>query len=307
MGSHAPPAEPPPGTCPPKPDVKHRSAKCQIAFINDTLAECPRCNAGVFGWATWLLVNGAGLDRPTPTRLAEARTDGSTVCHYTTGTTQRELPSDGCVAMTTSDQASSELFRRCDSGVAVAALNRPERMNTRGGELAGAFDQSVDCAEADPDVRVVVLAGSPVTQLRRPIIAAINAACAGTGLAQVLICDVRFAAASTKFTTASARRGLMAEYGLSWILPRVIGWNSALALLLSGRTFHAEEAVETRIGHEGRCARRADAAGAGLCRGHHRQLCERRRGGAPARIDGRPDFIEGITAFLRKRSPNFHL
>ena len=85
-----------------------------------------------------------------------------------------------------------------------------------------------------------------MTGLRKPIIAAINGACAGIGLTQALMCDIRFAAAGAKFTTAFARRGLIAEYGISWILPRVVGWGAALDLLLSGRTFYAEEAAGAR-------------------------------------------------------------
>src|SRR5258707_14581726 len=76
------------------------------------------------------------------------------------------------------------------------------------------------------------------------VIEAINVACAGIGLTQALICDVRFAAAGAKFTTAFSRRGLIAEYGISSILPRVVGWGAALDLLLSGRTFYADEAAE---------------------------------------------------------------
>ena len=54
-----------------------------------------------------------------------------------------------------------------------------------------------------------------VTTLRKPVIAAINGACAGIGLTQALMCDVRFAAEGAKFTTSFARRGLIAEYGIS--------------------------------------------------------------------------------------------
>ena len=82
-----------------------------------------------------------------------------------------------------------------------------------------------------------------VATLRKPVIAAINGACAGIGLTQALMCDVRFAAEGAKFTTSFARRGLIAEYGISWILPRVVGWGVALDLLLSGRVFYADEAA----------------------------------------------------------------
>src|ERR1700726_3359416 len=78
--------------------------------------------------------------------------------------------------------------------------------------------------------------------IEKPIIAAINGPCAGIGLVQALMCDLRFAAADAKFTTAFARRGLVAEHGISWILPRLVGPARALDLLLSGRVVLAEEA-----------------------------------------------------------------
>src|SRR5690606_16539182 len=80
---------------------------------------------------------------------------------------------------------------------------------------------------------------SPTTPLgvRKPLIAAVNGACAGIGLVVALMCDVRFASRSAKFTTAFARRGLAAEYGIAYLLPRLIGPERALDLLLSGRVF----------------------------------------------------------------------
>jgi len=83
--------------------------------------------------------------------------------------------------------------------------------------------------------------------MRKPVIAAINGACAGMGLTMALVCDVRFAAEGAKFATSFARRGLVAEYGISWILPRVVGWGTALDLLLSGRVFYADEAAEVGL------------------------------------------------------------
>src|SRR5206468_12693076 len=71
----------------------------------------------------------------------------------------------------------------------------------------------------------------------KPMIAAINGACAGIGLVQALICDVRFAARGARLTTAFTRRGLAGEYHLPYVLPRVVGLENALDLLLSGRTF----------------------------------------------------------------------
>jgi enoyl-CoA hydratase/carnithine racemase len=79
--------------------------------------------------------------------------------------------------------------------------------------------------------------------LRLPVIAAINGACAGVALSLACFCDVRFAAADAKLTTATPRLGLPAEYGLSWVLPRLIGVTRAADLLLSGRIVLAEEAA----------------------------------------------------------------
>ena len=77
--------------------------------------------------------------------------------------------------------------------------------------------------------------------MRLPLIAAVNGACAGIGLALSLFCDLRFACADARMTTAAARLGLPAEYGLSWILPRLIGVTRANDLLLSGRVFTGDE------------------------------------------------------------------
>lgn len=77
----------------------------------------------------------------------------------------------------------------------------------------------------------------------KPVLAAINGAVAGVGLAITLYCDVRYMAAGAKLSTAFARRGLIAEHGTAWMLPRLIGPMNALDLLLSGRTVLAEEAA----------------------------------------------------------------
>src|SRR5206468_10860904 len=83
----------------------------------------------------------------------------------------------------------------------------------------------------------------------KPLIAAINGPCAGLGLVHALMCDLRFAAAEAKITTAFSRRGLIAEHGISWILPRVVGPSRALDLLFSSRIVLAEEAAELGLVH----------------------------------------------------------
>jgi len=83
---------------------------------------------------------------------------------------------------------------------------------------------------------------SYILAISKPIIAAINGAVAGIGLVLSLYCDIRYMAAGAKLTTAFARRGLIAEHGISWMLPRLIGPMNALDLLLSARVLEAEEA-----------------------------------------------------------------
>src|SRR5216683_5977249 len=80
----------------------------------------------------------------------------------------------------------------------------------------------------------------------KPIIAMLNGATAGIGLVHALYCDLRFAADDTVFTTAFSRRGLIAEHGISWMLPRIVGHANALDLLMSARRVYSDEAL--RIG-----------------------------------------------------------
>jgi len=76
-----------------------------------------------------------------------------------------------------------------------------------------------------------------------PVIAAVNGPAAGVGLVLACYCDLRFAAAGAKLTTSAPRLGLPAEYGLSWVLPRLVGLGHAADLLLSSRVVLAEEAA----------------------------------------------------------------
>ncbi|HJR26515.1 MAG TPA: enoyl-CoA hydratase-related protein [Acidimicrobiales bacterium] len=80
--------------------------------------------------------------------------------------------------------------------------------------------------------------------LRLPVIAAINGPAAGVGLVLACYADLRFAAAGAKLTAVHGRLGLPAEYGLSWVLPRLIGLTRAADLLLSSRVVRTEEAAE---------------------------------------------------------------
>lgn len=182
----------------------------------------------------------------------------------------------GSAERPTSPGGGTVLYEVLD-GVALVTLNRPERLNAWNGALGAGYFSALDRAEADPQVRVIVVTGAgrgfcagadmdvlqgigggesnadsaaegrPHTYaltLSKPVIAAVNGAAAGLGFVHALACDLRFAAAGAKFTTSFARRGLIAEHGLSWTLPRLVGQAVALDLLLSGRVVLAEEAKE---------------------------------------------------------------
>jgi enoyl-CoA hydratase/carnithine racemase len=171
----------------------------------------------------------------------------------------------------------SVLYELRDDGVALLTLNRPDRLNALVPEMQELWFDLLQRAADDPDVRAIVVTGAgrgfcagadlerleaigggdinpgeeailsrpqtfPLT-VPKPIIAALNGATAGLGLVQALMCDLRFAARGAKLTTAFARRGLVAEHGVSWILPRLVGPSRALDLLLSGRVVLAEEAA----------------------------------------------------------------
>ncbi|MGH3637254.1 MAG: enoyl-CoA hydratase, partial [Mycobacterium sp.] len=166
-----------------------------------------------------------------------------------------------------------------------------------------------------------------LTTLSKPVIAAINGSCVGIGLTQALMCDVRFAAAGAKFAAVFARRGLIAEYGISWILPRLTGWGVALDLLLSGRTFLADEAAELGLikevvvpeqlmkhamNYAEEIARNCSPASMAVIKRQAYGDAMRDVADASSRAETllqesllRPDVIEGITSFFEKRSPNF--
>lgn len=163
--------------------------------------------------------------------------------------------------------------------------------------------------------------------LRTPVIAALNGPAAGVGLVLACYCDLRFAAAGVKLTTAHGRLNLPAEYGLSWLLPRIVGLGRANDLLLSSRVVLAEEALA--MGLVDRVLPPDELLPAALAYAHElahgvaaRSLAETKRAVAldlhrdlgtsieeAARLldemMGEPDFAEGARALTEKRPPRF--
>jgi enoyl-CoA hydratase/carnithine racemase len=86
--------------------------------------------------------------------------------------------------------------------------------------------------------------------LSKPVIAAINGPAVGLGLVIALYCDLRFASEAARFSTAFARRGLIAEYGMAWMLPRLVGHANALDLLFSARLIDGAEAFRMGLANQ---------------------------------------------------------
>ena len=254
------------------------------------------------------------------------------------------------------------LIEHREPGIALITLNRPARLNAWNGPLAARYFELLDQAAADPAVKVIVVTGAGrgfcagadmetlqdigasggsdgaesaaggrpqyhTTLIPKPVIAAVNGACAGIGMVQALMCDIRFAAAGAKFTTAFSRRGLIAEYGMSWVLPRLVGNARALDLLFSGRVLLAEEAAQMGLVNEvvapehlldrtlefaAELAQFASPTSMAVIK---RQVYgDWGRGLIPATDDAiemmkaslrRPDFKEGVASFMQKRTPAF--
>ncbi len=245
-------------------------------------------------------------------------------------------------------------------GVALVTLNRPERMNAWTTELQNRYFDVLDQAVEDPGAGAIVVTGAgrgfcpgadmdvlsgvsgkgaesitaaaarpviyPLTN-PKAIVGAINGACAGLGLVQALMMDVRFAAAGAKFTTAFVRRGLIAEHGISWMLPRLVGTSNAADLLLSGRVFPSEEALELglvnrvypgetlldeALAYARDIAENCAPASVAVMK---RQLLEHQNLTVEEALAEsntlmrqsikRPDFKEGVTSYVEKRPPSF--
>lgn len=263
--------------------------------------------------------------------------------------TQSRFPFDGDLVLT-------ERF----GPVVVLTFNRPDQLNAWTNDLESRYFALLDEAEADPETGAVVITGSgrgfcagadihglraatirgtvetdaelprprwfPMT-LRKPLIAAINGPAAGLGLVEALYADVRFCTPEAKLTTSFARRGLIAEHGMSWLLTNLVGPSVALDLLMSGRTVEGAEAHQ--VGLVNRVVPRAQLIEAAVT--YARELAtlssptsvatmkeqvrrDLERGFAEAERDAdslmveslaRPDAREGVESYLERRTPNF--
>lgn len=243
--------------------------------------------------------------------------------------------------------------------VLLLTLNRPDKLNAWNNAMEDRYFTLLDDADADPDVRAVVVTGAgrgfcvgadmddlqqvelldgqdlptrrrpkthPLT-FRKPLVAAINGAAAGLGLVEALFCDIRFAAPKAKFTTSFARRGLIAEYGSAWLLPRLVGPSRALDLLMSARVVLADEAlamglvdrvvepealVDAAVAYAADLAANCSPWAMGVIKEQVYASLDVSFAQAKAEADrlmnislNGPDVVEGVTSFLEGRPPAF--
>jgi 2-(1,2-epoxy-1,2-dihydrophenyl)acetyl-CoA isomerase len=253
-----------------------------------------------------------------------------------------------------------------DGHVLTITLDRPSALNAITIGMTAALLEVLVEADGDEDVRAIVLTGagrgfcagadvgllsslvdggppSPgilrqriagstarlVTTLlamETPMVAAVNGPCAGAGVGLALACDVVLAAPAATFTVAFVRRGLVPDYGLTWLLPRLVGLRAARELALLGDTVPAEDAVrlglasrlvpgEALVDEAGALAQRL-AEGPGVALRLTKRLLSASFQEDPATAVEREftaqalcltseDAREGVTAFLEKRPTRF--
>jgi 2-(1,2-epoxy-1,2-dihydrophenyl)acetyl-CoA isomerase len=248
--------------------------------------------------------------------------------------------------------------------VVTITLDRPDRGNALTDQLKTELLDAVTEAGADCEVRAVVITGAgkafcagqdlaehahalqadpasafetiaqhyapivtALTTMPKPVVAAINGACAGAGLGLALACDLRLAAAGARFSTAFTAIGLTCDSGLSATLVRAVGAARASELILLGEPFTAEQAAEWGIVSrlvppEELPAAAAELAGR-LAAGPTLAFAEAKRaiaaavqppldtvlrdeGEAQRRLGTSADHAGAVEAFLAKRRPEFH-
>jgi len=175
----------------------------------------------------------------------------------------------------------STVVSEIEDSIGFVRLNRPQKLNAFTFEMVAAMRAAIDRVASDERAVAIVITGTGrafsagldagdlkrsasgvmpekseagdanelpalfgyLLRIPKPVIAAINGVAAGGGFVLAMMCDLRFASDDSSFTTAFSKRGLIAEHGTSWLLPRLVGTSSALDLLWSARRIDSGEAL----------------------------------------------------------------
>jgi enoyl-CoA hydratase/carnithine racemase len=252
-------------------------------------------------------------------------------------------------------------------GVATITLNRPDKLNAITLDMDREFFECMRSLDTDPGVRVIVVTGAgrafcagvdmsegnPFDQeahadhdeslgtssetiddraglwrLATPIIGAINGAAVGAGLTIATLFDVNIAAEDAKLGFVFTRRGILPDASIHWLLPRLVGVQRALELLMTGRTFTGAEAAEMGLVLRAvpadqvlvtaqelarDIAVNTSPLAAGLAKRLTHQFLGEPSRGAAMRLETRlvwwsgeqPDAMEGVMSFMEKRTPEW--
>jgi 2-(1,2-epoxy-1,2-dihydrophenyl)acetyl-CoA isomerase len=250
------------------------------------------------------------------------------------------------------------LLQRCEEGAMTLMLNRPEALNALTTEALLNLAKALEEAK-DPSVRTVVITGAGrafcvgpdlgeirekdisyknhlqhyapliierISELDKPVLAAVNGVAAGGGLSLALACDMRLASSDSSFTTAVSRIALVPDTGMSYFLPRLVGWSKAFDLLAFSPRISAEEALHlglvdrvfaaTSFQEEVLAFARQLAQGPTRAFGLMKQALSKSATATLKEmleceadfqeVAGRSrDHAEGMRAFLEKRTPTF--
>jgi 2-(1,2-epoxy-1,2-dihydrophenyl)acetyl-CoA isomerase len=254
----------------------------------------------------------------------------------------------------------SSILSEIKNGVAVITLNRPDKFNAFNREMALLLQQTLDDCEADVNVRCVLITGagkafsagqdiselvgenaigidkilsehynpivSRIRNLNKPVVAAVNGVAAGAGANIALCCDIVLAASSSSFIQAFSKIGLIPDSGGTFFLPRLIGFQKASALMMTGDKVSADEADKMgmvyKVMDDAIFAEEAFKAAANLAQmptlglaytkmalnhSMHRTFEEQLREEdiLQRKAAATEDYAEGINSFLEKRKPTF--
>ncbi|MEH6550402.1 MAG: enoyl-CoA hydratase-related protein [Pseudomonadales bacterium] len=254
---------------------------------------------------------------------------------------------------------SNDIDLDISNGVALITFNRPEAMNTFTSGMMTGLGEAYQACDADDEVRVVVVTGagkafcagadlsggaetfdekedmdfssSPLSfqaqQVRKPVIAACNGHAIGVGLGIASQCDMRIMAAQGKYGFLQAQRGVIADFNIHHVLPRMIGLEAALEMILTGKRYSGTEIGE--LGFARRVASAEDVLPlamdmardmaencAPLITGMAKRMIWDGLDRTQAQAQdietralhqsmGKPDALEGGMAFFEKRKPNW--